>query len=328
VSGKVFAAFFAAVMSIPIGAAAETIRCSHQFPPQHHVTGLIERWASEVERLSNGRIEIELVGEAKLFKPEDNILAVATGEAECAFSLNFQWARKLPLMYATLAPFMMTSTDIPRRWSNSRAVDLLETRMYEKGVQSVVWLFQTNQSVITAKDRHILRPEDFRGLRMRGLVPAFDHTLEQLGAETVPMHASELSEAMRTGVIDAAVTDVAVAVARRLYDQHDHMVVLPMVSVYVNGYVAPQWFELLDDDLQDAFRLAGDNAAEWSVQRSQAAALAAPAVLRERGVAVHVASTDEIDTLREAMQPVFLDLFLEEAGEDGQKLLELIHELE
>lgn len=322
------AAVIAALSMLPLGVAAETIHCSHQFPPQHHVTALIEFWAAEVERLSRGRIEIELVGDSKLFKPEDNILAVAKGDVECAFSLNFQWSRKLPLMTATLAPFAMMSPTIPGRWPNSRAARFLDGRMYEKGVQSVVWLFQTNQSVITSKGSHIVRPEDFEGVRMRGLVPAFDQTFAQLGTSVVPMNASQLYEAMRTGAIDAVVTDVAVAVSRRLYEQHDHMVVLPMLSVYVNGYVTPQWFDLLDDDLKEAFLQAGRNAAANAVQRSQAAASAAPAALREHGVDVHVATPLEIARLRAAVQPLFRELFLKEAGPDGPHFLELIRELD
>lgn len=321
---RLSAALFAASILLPLGAAAETIRCSHQFPPQHHITGLIERWATEVERLSRGRVEIELIGEAKLFKPDENILAVARGDVECAFSLNFQWSRKLPLMTATLAPFAMQSREIPRRWMGSEAVELLEERMHEKGVQSVAWLFQTNQTVITSNDHHILQPDQFNGLRVRGALPVLDQTLQQLGAKTVPMDASKLYEAMRTGTVDVAITDVAVAVARRLFEQHDHMVLLPMLSVYVNGYVTPQWYDLLDDDLQEAFRQAGENAMQWSVEVSTAAANAAPAVLRERGVDLHVASAEEIEVLRAALQPHFLELFLEEAGEDGSKLLDLI----
>ena len=325
---RVIAALVAVLALLPRDVSAETIRCSHQFPPEHHIAGLIERWAAEVERLTKGRIEIDLIGDAKLFKPEENILAVARGDVECAFSLNFQWSRKLPLMYATLAPFMMRSAKIPRNWTDSEAEQLLEAHMLDKGVQSVAWLFQTNQSVITSKGRHIVRPEDFNGLRMRGIIPAFDAPLKEMGAELVPMNASQLYPAMQSGVIDAAITDVAVAVARRLYEQHDHMVVLPMVSVYVNGYVTPQWFDLLDDDLRDAFHQAGENVMEWSVQWSEAAAAAAPEALLQHGVKVRVATEEEIEALAAALQPLFIELFLEEAGEDGARLLELIRELE
>ncbi len=327
-SFRLSVALVAATLVLPLGAAAETIRCSHQFPPQHHITGLIERWAAEVERLSRGRIEIELVGEARLYKPEDNILAVAKGDVECAFSLNFQWARKLPLMYATLAPFMTRSQEIPRRWWGSEAAQLLEERMHEKGVQSVAWLFQSNQTVITSDGQHVLRPEDFAGKRTRGLIAALDQTLQRLGAVIVPMNASELYESTQNGAVDVVITDVAVAVARRLYEQHDHMVLMPLMSVYVSAYVTPQWYDLLGPELQDAFRQAGENAMRWSVNASMAAANAAPAVLRERGVDVHIASAEEIEVLRAALQPAFLEMFLEESGEDGRKLLDLIAKLQ
>ncbi len=312
----------------PAEAVAETMRCSHQFPPQHHVTGLIERWAAEVERLSGGRLKVELAGNSALYKPDDNILAVARDEIECAFSLNFQWSRKLPAMYATLAPFVMASPDIPPQWATSQAADFLEVKMREKGVQSVVWLFQSNLSAITSRDRHLIAPEDFAGVKIRGLVPAFDATLTAIGADVRPMNASELYEALRVGVIDATLTDVSVAAARRLYDHQDHAVIAPVVSVYVNGYVSPAWFDLLDDDLRNAIEEAGRRVGEWSVPYSNAAAEAAVAVLRDRGVDLHVATPEEIEKLRAVLLPIFMETFLQEAGSDGLILLNLIRKLD
>ena len=326
--GRLCAVLSAAFWFAPVGASAETIRCSHEFPPQHYASGVIERWAAEVERLSKGRIEVELIGAARLFQPKGNVLAVARGDIECAFSLNFQWSGMLPLMTVTLAPFMTASPNIPRRWANSQAARLLEDAMREKGVQSVAWLFLTNQLVITSRGRHILRPEDFAGLRMRGRIPVFDRTLQSLRTRTTPLDSSQLYEALRAGVIDAAMTDVTVAAMARLYEQQDHMVLLPLLSVYANAYVTRQWYDQLDDDLKEAFREAGESALRWSVTQSEAAAVAALSLLRDRGVNVHVASDEEIEALRAALQPVFLELFLKETGEKGRELLDLIAELE
>jgi TRAP-type C4-dicarboxylate transport system substrate-binding protein len=327
--GRAFYRVLIALMTItPVVASAETVRCSHEFPPQHYATRLIERWAADIERLSKGRLTVDLIGNSNLFQPDENIRAVARGDIECAFSLNFQWSRTLPLMTVTLAPFMTASPNIPRRWASSEAVDILESAMRDKGVQSVAWLFLTNRSVITSKGHHILRPEDFGGLRMRGRVPVLDRTLQSLGTLTLPMDSSQLYEAMRTDVIDSAMTDVAVAATARLYEQHDHMVILPLVSVYANAYVASQWYDRLDDDLKQAFQQAGENLAQLSVTQSMAASSAAEVLLRERGVDVHVASDEEIEVLRAALQPVFLELFLKETGEEGRQLIELIRDLE
>lgn len=317
-----------AVLWPPADAMAEKMRCSHQFPPQHHVTGLIERWAAEVERLSGGRIEVELAGDSKLYKPDDNILAVARNEIECAFSLNFQWSRKLPAMYATLAPFVMESPNIPPKWATSKAANFLEMKMREKGVHSVAWLFQSNLTAITSRDRHLIHPEDFDGVKIRGLIPAFDATMTAIGADVRPMNASELYEALRVGVIDATLTDVSVAAARRLYDHQDHAVIAPLVSVYVNGYVSPVWFDLLDDDLRQAIEEAGLRVGQWSVPYSNAAAKAAISVLEGRGVDVHFATPEEMEELRAALLPLFIENFLREAGGDGRVLLNLIKEMD
>ena len=326
--GRLHAMLVAAAVCMPVIAAAETVRCSHEFPPQHYATTLIDRWAEDVERFSKGRIEIDVVGGANLFEPDENIRAVARGDIECAFSLNFQWSRTLPLMTVTLAPFMTASPNIPRRWVNSQAVEVLEEAMREKGVQSVAWMFLTNQLVITSKGRHIIKPEDFAGLRMRGRIPVLDRTLRSLGTRTLPMDSGQLYESMRTGVIDSAMTDVAVAAMARLYEQHDHMVLLPLISVYANVYVTARRYDALDDDLKQAFRQAGADVEQLSVAQSEAAAAAATAVLRERGVNLHVATDEEIAVLRDALQPVFLELFLQETGEQGRQLLDLVRDLE
>lgn len=328
VGGRLGAVLVAAFVCMPVIAAAETVRCSHEFPPQHYATTLIDRWAADVERFSKGRIEIDVVGGANLFEPDENIVAVARGDIECAFSLNFQWSRTLPLMTVTLAPFMTASPNIPRRWARSQAVEVLEEEMREKGVKSVAWLFLTNRSVITSKGRHILRPEDFAGLRMRGRIPVLDRTLQSLGARTLPMDSSQLYEAMRVGIIDSAMTDVAVAATARLYEQHDHMVVLPLISVYANAYVNQKWYDHLDDDLKNAFQQAGENLSRLAVTQSEAASSAAQVLLRERGVNVHVATDEEIEALRVALQPVFLELFLKEAGDEGRELIDLVRDLE
>lgn len=323
-----YAVLIAFITITPAVASAETVRCSHEFPPQHYAAGLIERWAADIERLSMGRLEIEVIGNNNLFPPEQNSRAVARGDIECAFSLNFQWSRTLPLMTVTLAPFMTASSNIPRRWANSQAARVLVEEMRGKGVQSVAWLFLTNRLVITSKGRHILRPEDFAGLRMRGRIPVLDRALQSLGARTLPMDSSQLYEAMRVGIIDSAMTDVAVAATARLYEQHDHMVVLPLISVYANAYVNQKWYDLLDDDLKKAFQQAGENLSQLAVAQSEAAASAAQVLLRERGVNVHVATDEEIETLRIALQPVFLELFLKETGEEGQELIDLVRDLE
>lgn len=328
---KTIAATLAALLlaSAAIPAEAATVmRCSHQLPPAHHIAIVVDKWAAEVEKLSEGEIDVQVFGADSLVKANDNILAVAKGDIECAFSLNFQWGKTLPLMNVTLGPYTMSSIEAWKKWPTSEAAAFLEEKLAEKGVKNVVWMFQTNTSVFTSKGKALTKPEDFQGLKMRGLGPAFDRGLAAMGAITVSMPGSEVYQSLSTGVIDAAITDVAAAYSRKYYEVQDHMTVLPVLAAYLHGYVNPGWYDGLSDKAKAALKTAGEEAAGWALEASQEAAAAAPKQLEEKGVVVHIATPEENEAFRAIMQPAFDEGFAEETGEDGKKLLELVKKIQ
>lgn len=304
--------------------AQEAMRCSHQLPPGHHIAKVIDQWAAEVETLSNGELDVQVFGADSLIKANDNILAVARGEIECAFSLNFQWGRTLPIMNVTVGPYTMSSIEAWKQWPTSEAAAYLEDKLLEKGVKNIAWMFQTNVSVFTSKGKPLTRPEDFQGVKMRGIGPSFDRGLTAMGAATVSMPGSEVYQALATGVIDAAVTDVAAAYSRRYFEVQDHMTVVPVLAAYLHGYVTPSWYDGLSDTQKSALDQAGKKAAELALAASQEAAAEAPKQLEEQGVTVHIATDAENEAFRAAMQPAFEEGFAEETGDEGRELLELI----
>lgn len=308
--------------------AATEMRCSHQLPPAHHIAKVIDQWAAEVETLSQNEIDVQIFGADSLVKANDNILAVAKGDIECAFSLNFQWGKTLPLMNVTVGPYTMSSIEAWKKWSGSEAAAFLDQKLEEKGVKNVVWMFQTNMSVFTSNDRFLQAPGDFAGLKMRGLGPAFDEGLSAMGATTVTLPGSEVYQGLATGVIDGAITDVAAAVSRKYYEVQDHFVVTPVLSAYLHGYVNPGWYDGLSDTAKDALAKAGDAASVWAIDASIAASASAPDALKAEGAQIHVATEAENEAFRAAMQPAFEAAFSAETGDDGATLLDLVRKIQ
>ncbi|MCM8737588.1 TRAP transporter substrate-binding protein DctP [Azospirillum sp. A1-3] len=318
-----------ALLALPTDAEAATrMRCSHQLPPAHHISKVVERWAAEVKTLSDGDLDVQVFGSDSLIKANENILAVAKGDIECAFSLNFQWGKTLPLMNVTVGPYTMSSIEAWKKWPTSEAAAFLEERLLKKGVKNIVWMFQTNTSVFTSKGKPLLKPEDFQGLKMRGLGPAFDRGLKAMGATPVAIPGSEVYQALATGVIDAAITDVAAAWSRKYYEVQDHMTVVPVLAAYLHGYVNPGWYNKLSDKNKAALKKAGEDAAIWAIEASQEAAANAPAELESKGVKVHIATPEENAAFKAAMAPAFAEGFADETGADGRKLLELVNKLQ
>ena len=88
----------------------------------------LNRQLAEVEKLSEGELDVQVFGADSLVKANDNIMAVAKGDIECAFSLNFQWGKTLPLMNVTVGPYSMSSIEAWKKWPTSDAAKLLEVQ--------------------------------------------------------------------------------------------------------------------------------------------------------------------------------------------------------
>lgn len=306
-------------------AAATKMRCSHQLPPPHHIAKVVEKWAAEVRKESGGELDVQIFGASSLVDARKNITAVAKGEIECAFSLNFQWGKTLPIMNVTIAPFAFGDLEIWRKWSGSEPAKFLEGKLLAKGVRNVVWMFQTNTSVFTTKGKFLIKPEDFKGKKIRGLNRDFDAALKALGAVPTAMPGNEVYQALATGVLDAGVTDAAAAVSRKYYEVQTHFTVLPVLSAYLHGYVNPKWYDKLSPKAKAALETAGKKAAVWAVEASEAAGKAAPKQLEAKGGKVHINSAAENKALEAIMRPAFDAKFGADA--DSKKLIELIKKM-
>lgn len=315
--GLIFAAGTANAAAIPM-------RCSHQLPPTHHIAKVIDKWAAEVKAQSKGGLDVQVFGAGSLRDPKQNIPAVAKGDIECAFSVNFQWGKTVPTMSVTLKPYSVTDLKVLSKWDGSAPAALLEEKLLEKGVRNVAWLFTTRMSAYTSKGKALITPADFKGVKIRGLNSVVDAGLAAMGAAPATLSGSKVYEALATGVIDAGLTDIAAAYSRKYYEVQDHVTVSPLFSVFFHGYVNPAWYDKLPDADKKALKAAGAKAAQWAIDATEESAADAPKQLAEKGMKVHIHTAAEIAAMKAVMGPAFDKAFAESAGADGVKLLDLI----
>ncbi|MEC9198331.1 MAG: TRAP transporter substrate-binding protein DctP [Pseudomonadota bacterium] len=318
-----------ALMTLGMGtaASAETaMRCAHQLPPQHPVAQIIDTWAAQVETLSGGEIDVQLFPADSLVGANDAILSVAKGDIECAFSVPFVWGKTMPIMGVSLEPFAFSDINIWRNWYGSEAAQFLEGKLREKGLENVAWIFQTRDSAFSSNGKFLAAPEDFKGMKIRGLMPAFNASLEALGASPVSTPGSEVYESLATGVIDGAMAGVDSTVSRKYYEVQDHFSIVPVISVYFHGYTNAKFYAGLSDTAKEALRQAGAEAAATAVKVAEEGEATYPKQLEEKGVSVYRLSDAENAALQEIMYPAFLNAFTA-PKEDVEELHGLIDKL-
>ncbi len=319
------AVLFAASVTTAI-AADFTMRLSHQLPPTHHIAQTLDRFAEDVARETNNRVEVQIFGAEQAFAAGQNHAAVARGQIEAAVVTNFQWGGTIPEMNVITLPYFMTDLDKLKAFPGSEAAQLLEAKLLERGVRNIAWLYTTRSSIFTSNGKPLITTDDFRGMKIRGLSRLVDEGLIAVGAAPATMPGSEVYQALQTGVIDAGLTDVSAGYSRRFYEVQQYGTVTPFFAVYFHLFVTPAWWDGLPPDVRDAIARAAAKAEQDVIAVTEETAAAAVGQLREKGMTIHVQSEEETAAWKAAMQPPVLEAF-GKLGADAAKLIELIEKL-
>ncbi len=322
----------AAAMALATSPAAAqgqkaTMRISHQVPPAHHLGKMLDVFIAEVDKQSNGTVEVQILGASSAFKPTENYPAVARGAIEAALSVNFQWGNTIPEMNVVVIPYMFSELDRIKKFPGSEAAKVLDGKLEEKGVKNIAWFYITRQAIYTSGKKPIISLEDFKGLKIRGFNPLADNALIAVGAAPSAMAGDEVYQALQTGVLDAGVTDVSAAYSRKYYEVQKYGTVTPALTVYFHMYVNPAWWGKLTGPQRAAIEAAAKKAEAESIPITEKTAEDAIKDLQGKGMALHIQNAGEIAAWKAAMQKPVMDAFLKAAPQDGAKLIELLNKL-
>ena len=234
---------FALVALVSIAYAQPVVmRVSHQVPPAHHLTKLLQGFAADVKTRTNGSVDVQLFGSEQLAKAGENFPQVARGNIEAGVSVNFQWGTTIPEMSATLIPYYMTDLAQIKRFPTSEARKFLDQKLEARGVHSIAWLYITRESIFTSSKKPLIALDDFKGVKIRGLNSLTDNALTAVGAAPSAMPGSEVYQALQSGVLDAGLTDLSAAYSRKYYEIQKYGTVAPYFTIFFHVYVNPQWW--------------------------------------------------------------------------------------
>ena len=207
-------------------AAAQTVtmRLSHQLPTAHHNHKGLEIFAAEVEKNTGGSVKVQLFPAEQAFKANENHAAVARGAIESAFLIIFNWSNVVPETNVTVIPFLFNDVDAVTKFQTSPAAKLLDEKIGTKGVRSLGWLYVSRMAIYTSKAKPLVKIEDLKGLKIRGLSRIADQGLVAAGAAPSAIPGSETYQALESGVLDAGFVQMTMVRPCRLITRHrSHM---------------------------------------------------------------------------------------------------------
>lgn len=288
------------------------------YPANNFHTENVQQFAADVDKATGGKLKITVHANASLFKAPEIKRAVQGGQAQIGEILLANFENENPLYGVDGIPFLATSYQESMKLykaSKKAQNDLL-------GKQGMMMLYAVAwppQGIYSKKP--IESAADMRGLKWRAYSPSTSKIAELVGAQPVTVQASELSQALATGVVESFMTSGSTGYDSKVYEQvknfYDTQAWLPKNAIIVNKKA----YDALDQPTRDALLKAAEaaEARGWKVSAEKNEWYLN--ALKEKGMTIHKPSAKLQADMKQVGQVMQAD-WLKKAGQEGQAVMD------
>ena len=275
-------------------------------------------FAEAVKVATGGELEIKVHGGGSLFKGNEIKRAVQTGQAQIGERILSAHANEDPLFAIDSVPFLATS------FEESDALMAAARPAFEKLLDkhNLVLLYSVPwpPGGFYAK-KELNGTADLEGVKFRSYNNATARMAELAGAVPVQVEASELSQALATGVAESFISSGATGYDRKVWETlthwYDVKVWLPRNYVFVNK----QAWNDLDENTQNIVKGLALMAEKAGAARSEQLAGWYIEQLQKNGMTVQPAGEKLAADFKKIGDTMTAE-WLEQAGDRGQAVLD------
>ena len=211
------------MMQSPAEAQTLKIRFAGNMPAQYHSSKAMVVFKEEVEKLSGGKIQVDLFPGMQLGGASENVDMVKSGTLFMCYAGAAYFMGYVPELGVTSLPFLFKDRPtVEKIMTGSLGKDLLKEMDKAGFVGMAMWDLGSRN--ITNNKRPITQPSDLEGIKIR-LQPAkvMMNTFKALGANPVAMDIKEVYSALKQGVIDGEENPYANIRDHRFYEVQKYL---------------------------------------------------------------------------------------------------------
>ncbi|MEM3484354.1 MAG: TRAP transporter substrate-binding protein DctP [Candidatus Bathyarchaeia archaeon] len=218
----------ALILVSPFNVSAQThlykFRVADMHPPVAKPCRLLERWGSEVERRTGGKVKFEYFWSASLIGAYEQLDAVMSGAVDISPYYSGYHPDKAPIPAMLLMPMISVGpykAQVQAADELYRTNDQLQTEFKKNGVKYILLTHVTDCYIFS--NIPIGSVTDLRNVKIRAFGP-FLAFFKALGSELVSVSLPEVYDALRTGTVNGTIQYLENAIG---FKHHE-------VSKYVN----------------------------------------------------------------------------------------------
>ena len=302
---------------------------AHFFPAGHPAEAdMVQGWAEELARASDGRIEIISYPGQTLLDADDTYQGVVSGAADIGLSAFFYTRGRFPILEAFELPGIVYENSYIASKVAWEGIKELEPEEVQDTELMFVLATGPGDLFTTEPVRNL---DDLQGMKIRAAGLSAD-TLPLLGAIPEAMPQPDAYEALHRGLVDGNLAPVEVLKGWNHGEVTDYLTRTPFLynAVFFVTMNQQKW-DALPEDLQEIFLEVNESFHEevaaglWDAQNEEALEWA----VEETGQEVIELSDDEIEKWIERVQPIQDDFVMkmDELDFDGEAILETVERL-
>ena len=203
--------------SIVSASSATELKLATFEPPKAFIASkILAGWAKKVNQCSAGALNVKMYAGGVLGSPPKQYDIVTSGVADISWTVLGYIGGQFPLSSVIELPFLTKTSKAGTTALNS----LFKEGYLDKEMSDikVIGLHSNPGYQIHMKDTKVVKPEDFKGKKMRVPSKIAGTILKTLGATGVKVPAPGTSEALSKGVVDGTPFPYTAVGSFRLFD--------------------------------------------------------------------------------------------------------------
>jgi TRAP-type C4-dicarboxylate transport system substrate-binding protein len=237
------------------------LRYSIQFPGTHPQAMVSQYFGDQIYKRTNGRVKVTVYPVGTLSSPAKIYQSVVTGMADIGYSAPSYSAGRFPATGALHVPLKALSGWVPSHVSQD-FYDKYKHKEYDD-VHMLI-MHACAPFILASHKVPVRKPEDTRGLRIRGTGMEASAFIKALGGAPQAVTIPESYEAMSKGVMDAMLAPIETQKAWKHADVTKYITIMP-VTFSTASFVAmnkKKW-NSLPKDIQKIITEVSKEGIEW-----------------------------------------------------------------
>jgi tripartite ATP-independent transporter DctP family solute receptor len=194
------------------------IKFAHHAPVTYPYQDGALKFKEVAERISGGRLEVQVFGGAQLGGERDLLEGIKLGTLHMCIGAG-GLANFAPAYNVVQLPFLIKNQEHMVKIAEGPAGKLLSQRIEEQGGYKVLGYFSTGDSGIQTVKGPVRTPADLKGVKIRVMEnPALIESMRALGANPTPLPFPELYTSMKQGVVEGATIDYTALWTTKVYE--------------------------------------------------------------------------------------------------------------